>query len=417
MQANSLEWMYNLERFGVQPGLVTMERVMELLGHPERGWPIVHIAGTNGKGSTAAFMASVLREAGYSVGLYTSPHLVKFNERIQINGVPISDADLATLAGELREKLEKAAIRVTFFEFTTALAFSYFARQGLDIAVIEVGMGGRLDATNVLKPLVSVITNISYDHESFLGTTLQAIASEKAGIIKPGVPVVTGEKNKDVIALFAAKAHELQSDFQVVADVCDVRGTHATLDGQTAVINGEEFMIPLLGKHQLDNAATAYVSLGKLRDLGWRISPAHILAGFQKTIWPGRMQVVSKHPLIVVDGAHNEDGAACLYDFIKDFPHHDVLVLAVKKGKNPTFILERIVPLFTHVLVTEGSYEPWPAEELAQVVRRYNGQAVVQKDVKRALGEAREMLSDDGFMLVAGSLYMIGQAIPIDSLL
>lgn len=395
---------------------------MDALSQPQQSWPSIHITGTTGKGSTAALVASVLKEAGYTVGMYTSPHLVRFNERIQINGVQISDSELAQLIKEMRIVLDEKNIETTFFEFTTALAFLYFAKRNVDIAVIEVGMGGRLDATNVITPLVSVITNIGLDHEQLLGDTLEAIATEKAGIIKRGVPVVTGEKNPHLLALFEKVAQQKDAPVYTTDGCLSIAERNATLSGQSFSLthspagDTEEYEMKLLGRHQLDNAATAWLTLHVIAGQGWRIEKVHIRSGFQQATWPGRMQVVSHKPLIIVDGAHNADGARVLYEYIKSFSRHDVLVLAVKRGKNPTFLLEQIVPLFREVVVTEGSYEPWPAHDLEKLVSQYASRVIVKQRTEEALAYAREYLPNDGLMLVTGSLYMIGKAIPLDYL-
>ena len=435
-----LEWMYALERFGIKPGLGAMREIMEVVGHPERQWPSVHIAGTTGKGSTAAFMASVLRKGGYTVGLYTSPHLVTFHERIQINGKQISDRDLAVLAQEVREKLEGKGIRATFFEFTTALAFLYFARQTIDIAVVEVGMGGRLDATNVIVPAISVITNVGFDHENYLGKTLAQIAGEKGGIIKGGVPVVTGAKNPEVLALLKKSAQAKQAPFYALYESIEIKPLQATFDGQRFRIKPmvhpggipitghplgstiwrkptlgdlnrmkDEFEIGLLGRHQVDNAATALLVVDVLRGQGWGISGQALKSGLRETVWPGRMQILSRQPLVVVDGAHNQDGFKALYQFIKDWPRHDVLVLAAKHDKNFLAMYEKIVPLFSQVVVTEGTYEPMPADALALEISSYvKRPPVVIPSATEAVVYAKSIVSPGGTMLITGSLYMIG---------
>ena len=440
MMNDHLQWMYALGRFGIKPGLGAMAEIMEALGHPEQEWPSVHIAGTVGKGSTAAFMASVLREAGYRVGLYTSPHLVKFNERIQINGQHISDGDLAALAQDLREKLELKGIQATFFECTTALAFLYFARHHVDIAVVEVGMGGRLDATNVIVPAISVITNIGFDHENYLGKTLAQIAAEKAGIIKARVPVVTGEKNPEVLALLRKSAQAKQAPFYALYESIEIKPLQATFAGQRFRIKPmvhpggipitghplgstiwrkptlgdlnrmkDEFEIGLLGRHQVDNAATALLALDVLRGQGWDISEKAFTSGLRETVWPGRMQILSHQPLVVVDGAHNQDGFRALYQFIKDWPRHDVLVLAAKNDKNFLTMYEKIVPLFSQVVVTEGTYEPVPADTLAQAIHSYVKHApVVIPSASEAALYAKRVVSPQGTVLITGSLYMIG---------
>ncbi len=412
MLNDQLKWMYALERFGIKPGLEVMQNIMEVLGHPETKWPSVHITGTVGKGSTAALTACALQEAGYKVGLYTSPHLIRFNERIQINGQEISDEALADLIGEVRRTLEDYSIQATFFEFTTALAFLYFARQKVDIAVIEVGMGGRLDATNVIVPEVSVITRIGFDHEKFLGDTLLKIAQEKAGIIKRGVPVVTYEKKPDILHLLKTTAQQQSAQLYVVSEQLKTTFLEETLESERFQIGENIFTTPLLGRHQIENAATAYMALEVLRSKGWKISTEDMTQGFKHVRWPGRMQVISQKPLILVDGAHNPDGVAALSEFIKGWSRYDVLVLAQKQGKKLDDMHRLIVPLFKQVIVTEGTYEPMPAADLASTIKAYtNGNIVIIPNSQDALRKARERLPYDGTMLVTGSLYMIGAAL------
>lgn len=414
MIRQELEYMYGLQRFGVKPGLDAMERLMKALGYPERKFRSVHIAGTNGKGSTAAFLSSVLDVAGYTVGLYTSPHLVKFNERIRLNGVDISDEELAGLVALVRKATEAADIQATFFEFTTALAFVYFAQQHVDMAVIEVGMGGRLDATNVMTPLVSVITTIGLDHTEVLGDTLEKIAAEKAGIIKPGVPVVIGEKKPDVVAYLQQAAQAKGSPAVIVAEEMQVKDIDASLFRQKFAVEGSiqgQFEIHLLGRHQIDNALTALSTIAQLRGQRMDIPQAVIQKGMAAARWDGRMQVVSHQPLVIVDGAHNEDGMEALYEFIKDFSKHSVLVVAQKRDKQLSLLHDKIVPLFNHVIATEGTYQPMKAETLAKELSRIHQHVGAIPDVAGAIDRARALLPADGFLLVSGSLYMVGGAL------
>lgn len=413
---SDLDYMYGLERFGIKPGLDVMHSIMEVLGHPELKWPSVHIAGTTGKGSTASFVASMLRQAEYTVGLYTSPHLVRFNERIQVNGAEISDQELKSLVREIRQKLKAASIQATFFEFTTALAFLYFAKKKIDIAVIEVGMGGRLDATNVITPLVSVITNIGLDHTEFLGDSLLAIAAEKAGVIKPGVAVITGEKKKAVIDCLASIAKQKQSAFVVMGHVVTVRLNAATLSEQNFSVEGQikgDFTISLLGRHQLDNAVLALLTVNELRKQGWALAEEAVSAGLAAAVWPGRLQIVHQRPLVVIDGAHNEDGFRALFEFLETQPRHDVLVVALKKDKKLDVLLAKIVPLFRHVIVTQGSHEPWPAEELGKLVQQHHPAVDIMPVAAEAIPAALQATPPDGLLLITGSLYMIGTALTV----
>lgn len=362
------------------------------------------------------------------VGLYTSPHLVRFNERIQINGREIRDEELAGLIEEVRAAAEKNDIHPTFFEFTTALAFLYFARQKVDIAVVEVGLGGDLDATNVIHPEVAVITNIGYDHTEVLGNHREEIASHKAGIIKKGSTVVTGEEDPKLVTYFARVAKERGAKFVRAQESVTIRRTGASLDGQEFEAKGSiegRFQIPLLGRHQLQNAAIALTVLAELHKRGL-FDPLYtpgVCKGLERTKWPGRLQVISREPLIIVDGAHNEEGAIALENFLEgDIPSLDtsiyggkmkpkVLVLAMKGDKHMPTMLTKIVPRFEKVIVTEGSYEPMAAKELARAVKKHHANVQAIPEPAKAVAAGRANLQKNNFMLVTGSLYMIGEAL------
>ncbi len=438
---DELGYLYALTRFGIKPGLEVMERMMEILGHPERKFKSIHVTGTNGKGSTCAMLESVIREAGYKTALYTSPHLYTFNERIQINRVSISDVELAGLVWEIRKACEREHIEATFFEFTTALAFLYFARSNIDIAVIEVGMGGRYDATNVITPLVSVITNIGLDHTEFFGPTLAHVACEKAGIIKEGVPVVIREEGVAMLRIFGEEAREKNANIVLVQDMVKARVISSDLGGQEIdVVDGERsyrVQLPLIGKHQVKNMATAIAALttlfplqptprlrpaGTLAPAYWsgRLSPSGergtrlrdaIPSGIAKTNWEGRLQVISKAPLIIVDGAHNGDGALALVEFLKNLKRFDVLVFAAKKNKDISDMLSRVIPLFSHIIVTEGSFAAEDTDVLAGKIRGIGKRVVVYKNVASAIDAGRRLLDRDSTMLIAGSLYMVSDAL------
>src|SRR3990172_9369998 len=284
----TLQELYRLERFGIKLGLANVRRLLSLLGDPHRGLRAVHVTGTNGKGSVATYTASALRAAGYRVGLYTSPHLVRFNERIRVNGEMIGDQDVMRLYGEIQPHMEAMAARnpvhhATFFEVTTAMAFQYFAEQEVDIALVEVGMGGRYDATNVVDPEVSVITRVGLEHTDHLGRTVRRIAREKAGIIKNGKPAVT--VRQEALPEIEARCRITGSPLTVVG-----RDVRFDLSGQTIrVENGGscELEIPLLGRFQGENAAVAYAAVQSLRARGWKIEDAAMLSGFQAARWPG----------------------------------------------------------------------------------------------------------------------------------
>ena len=293
----TLDYLYGLERFGIKLGLEVVTELLELLGNPQDQLKSIHIAGTNGKGSTANFIYSVLKEAGYKVGLYTSPHLIKFNERIKINDVEISDNELVELTELIKKK--KKNLQPTFFEFTTALAFLYFAQQKCDYVVIETGMGGRLDATNVLNPLVSVITNVSLDHTKYLGEDKLQIAGEKAAIIKENGIVVTGEKDGNVLELFLKVCLEKNAELVILKE---------------EEINKSDLKITMLGKHQLRNAALAKKAI-ELSQI--KITPNAMEQWLMKAKWPGRLQMVCDKPLVILDGAHNVVGMEKLKEFVR----------------------------------------------------------------------------------------------------
>ena len=305
MKRAALEYLYGLERFGIKLGLEVITTLLNTLGNPHQQYKSIHIAGTNGKGSTAAFLAQILIEAGYKVGLYTSPHLIQFNERIKINGKDISELDLINLIAVIKEKAEKNNLQLTFFEFTTALAFFYFAQQKIDVAVVETGMGGRLDVTNVIQPEVTIITNISLDHQQYLGETKEEIAAEKSGIIKDKAIVVTVEEDKEVLKIIEKKCMEKNAGL-FLSDKAWPQ--EASLERQIFTVKGQEYTIHLLGEHQLQNAALAIKAASLLAERGLLISSYNIQEGFKKAYWPGRLEIICNEPLVLVDCAHNLAG-------------------------------------------------------------------------------------------------------------
>ncbi|QQR79914.1 MAG: bifunctional folylpolyglutamate synthase/dihydrofolate synthase [Deltaproteobacteria bacterium] len=323
---NYLDFVKNLadrEYFGQKLGLERVQLFLQHLGNPHQSYPSIHIAGTNGKGSTAAMLASVLKEAGYRVGLYTSPHLEDFCERIQISGEMISQNSLMQLVEKFQVIEKKIGIELTFFEFTTALAFQYFADQKIDIAVIEVGLGGRLDATNVMTPLVSVITSIGLDHQKFLGDTLEKIAFEKAGIIKPGVPVVIGEIPREGEQVIRRVAEEKKS--WVVHGHGEQSRTMnvAQFDGSTSSpcpsseMNKSHAKLGLIGEHQKINASMVLDVVRLLNQSGkFKICFPDIEKGLASVNWPGRLETISKKPWILLDGAHNVEAMQKVVDYV-----------------------------------------------------------------------------------------------------
>lgn len=408
------------------PGNVDLERVrilLKRLGSPETGLKIVHIAGTKGKGSTAAMIASVLRKAGYRVGLFTSPHLHTFRERVQVDGEPISAEDFAAAIERVKPHVEELNAAgehgfITTFEALTAMALLYFAKQGVEALVFEVGVGGRLDATNVVTPAVSIITSISRDHTELLGETLPEIAGEKAGIIKPGIPVVMAPQKPEVEEVIGSVARERGSDMVNVGREVVWRSLEHGGWGQRLLLRDMEVeyrvSMPLIGDHQQENAATAITALGVLRTKGWHISDSNIVDGFADIRWPGRMEKLGRRPLVIADGAHNGDSARRLrealtkyYDFGKV-----VLVVGVSADKNVEDIASELVPLAPTVILTKSRHmraaEP---EAIAGAFSRPDILLETTGSVKEALQRARELASEEDLVCITGSLFVVGEAI------
>ncbi|HKW87029.1 MAG TPA: folylpolyglutamate synthase/dihydrofolate synthase family protein, partial [Nitrospiraceae bacterium] len=307
--SSSLKFLYGLQKHGIKLGLETITGMMARLGKPQHRYHTLHIGGTNGKGSTAAMTAAILRAAGYRVGLYTSPHLLDFRERIRVNDDPIPEDCVA----ELTERLQDTAgvsLRPTFFEFTTALALQFFADSQVEIAVLEVGMGGRFDATNVVVPLVSAITNVALDHEEYLGHTVAAIAFEKAGIIKRDVPVVAGRLGPEAVGVIARIASEQSVPlFRLNVDFRAERTIRERFQYQGFHWSYANLSSPLDGAHQLDNAACALALLELAAAAGIRVSEESVRVGLRSVSWEGRLEVVDHHPTLLLDGAHNPAAA------------------------------------------------------------------------------------------------------------
>ncbi|AKM19931.1 Folylpolyglutamate synthase [Geobacillus sp. 12AMOR1] len=417
----AVAWIHGRLRLGMKPGLKRMEWMMEQLGHPERRVRAVHIGGTNGKGSTVAYLRSILQAAGYSVGTFTSPYVEQFNERISINGEPISDQEIVELVRviqPLADELEQTEFGgPTEFEVITAMMLYYFGKQNIqDIVLIEVGLGGRLDSTNIIYPLVSVITNVSYDHMNILGDTLDQIAAEKAGIIKSGIPLVTAVNEPeawDVIAKTAAerkaKTYRLGVDFTVSDRQATVEGEQFSL--VTPFAEYRDLRIQMPGAHQVENAAVAVMAAELLR-LGYSflIDPEHIADGLATAAWPGRFERVSDSPLIILDGAHNEAGIRSLVETVRaHYPDKRVHVLFAALTDKP---LERMIQLLdelahTITFTTFDFPRAAAAEQLADLSS--HPQKAVTGDWIGWIGEKKKQMGSDELMLITGSLYFISE--------
>lgn len=417
----ALDWLYSFVDFSAQRkvkyspetfDLSRMRALMALLGNPQNRYPILHLAGTKGKGSVSAMCASVLKAAGYRTGFYTSPHLHDFRERIQLNGEYISEADLVAIVRRLQE-LAPQVPGITTFELNTALAFEYFARQAVDIAVIEVGLGGRLDATNIITPLVSVITSLSYDHMDLLGHTLAQIAGEKAGIIKPNVPVVSAPQLPEALAALETIAAERAAPLMVVGRDISFQPLTHSLEGQTFVVNGQTFSLPLLGAHQVENATTAYAALQALSAF-LPISAEAIRTGLANVRWPGRFEILHRKPFIVADGAHNADSAKRLTAALADyFPGRRVhLIFGISADKDLDGMLAALLPFVSSVICAQAVHpralEP---EDLAAAVLARQPALHVESiaPVAKALARALELAAPEDVVLACGSLFIVAE--------
>lgn len=409
----SLDEMYGLRRFGIKLGLSTIKRILTGLGNPQNRFSCIHIAGTNGKGSVASALSRILRNTGYNVGLYTSPHLVKFNERITINGNPIEDRAVVD-AYEAVKSVHHGEREPTFFEFTTAMALYEFGRQKVDIAVIETGMGGRLDATNVLNPDLCVITNISIEHKSYLGDTIAEIAGEKAGIIKQKIPVITGVKQKDAISTIKNRSKEQKAPLYRMGEDFRVRRNP---DGSFSYFGihhiWKKMKTGLKGSFQVDNAGLILASCEILKKNGTTIPFDAIKKGLEENVWPGRLEAVSASPLVMLDGAHNLMAARNLGRYLKENRNGRSLtmVVGILDDKPYRSILKDLLGSCNKLIITRPKIDrSLPTDILLSAAKDLVSDITVIEDVKAAVRHAIETAKPDDMVCVAGSLYVVGEA-------
>lgn len=397
--------------YAYKPGLDTSLELDMVFGHPHAQYPTIHVAGTNGKGSTAHTLAAVLQSAGYRVGLYTSPHLVDFRERIRVNGDMIPEADVIDFV--LRYQGMDLKHSPSFFELTMTMAFEWFARENVDVAVVEVGLGGRLDSTNIITPVLSVITNISFDHMAFLGDTLPAIAGEKAGIIKPGIPVVIGEAEGDVRQVFEQKAQECGSPIYFAQDNgiyhSSVRkGTGWMYEGTPfGDVYGE-----LGGSCQPYNAATVLTALTELKKLGWNITGEAVCVGFAHvcglTGLMGRWMRISDKPVVICDTGHNIGGWEYISAQLRDYPGEKVMVIGFVSDKDIAHILEVMPRDKTRYIFTQAAIpRAMEATRLATMAESVGIHGEVVPTVSEAYKKALGLVPEDGMVFVGGSTFVV----------
>lgn len=420
----AISFLRELGKFGTNLGLGRTLALLRATGDPHEEIKAIHIAGTNGKGSVAAMVASVLQASGFRVGLYTSPHLSSYTERIRVNGKDIPRSRVGEIMGRLRPLFEEIARDPTLgppteFEMGTVMAFLYFAEERVDFAVVEVGLGGRFDATNVLEPLVSVITHVDIDHIDKLGDTVEKIAFEKAGIIKPRVPVVVGRQDGGALAVIKRVAAERSSPIMTLGEEIACERTDLASDGQTLRVSvcGEVFdglKIPLLGRHQVDNAATAVGAACVLRGIGVDVSRESVARGLERVRWPGRLEVLQTRPLVVVDCAHNLDGIESLAASVGEVTggRQACVVVGLSRDKPAEAIMRKIAGFAPRIIATcasssrLGGLDP---ATLAALAGREGCETAVDPSPRRAVDKGLELAREDGALVVCGSLYLVGE--------
>lgn len=430
----ALEWIHGLGRFGMKPGLERITALLEMLDNPHHKVRFIHIGGTNGKGSTAVMIASVLHAAGYNIGLYTSPYLLSFTNRMAVNGIDIDQQNLVELVDRVRPLIEQINRdqklgEMTEFEVVTALAFTYFAEQKVDLVVLEVGLGGRLDATNVVVPLLSIITNISLEHTAVLGDTVEAIAAEKAGIIKPGKPLITAAEDQRALTVFQARCRELGAPLYRVfppQKSTDQQPTEKpatvlekiTEEGQFFSYRGysqdyKNLFMPLRGLYQLNNAAAALAALEILTEEGFPVAEKKLRSGLAELNWPGRMELLNKQPLLIMDGAHNPAAIEKLAEAIPLYFRYKrlILVIGMLDDKDIAAILEHILALadiiiFTRPVISRAA-DPREIADFAVSHYNFRKEHLVIQEYGEALDQALAMANPDDAVLVTGSLYTV----------
>ncbi|MBE6007688.1 MAG: bifunctional folylpolyglutamate synthase/dihydrofolate synthase [Lachnospiraceae bacterium] len=415
--AEALKYIEQIEYFGSKPGLERISALMEVLGNPQDALKVIHVAGTNGKGSTTAMLTYILKENGYRVGTYTSPHLESYNERFMINGENISDEKLARYVTLIKEACEGLEDKPTVFEVLTAVAFKYFFDEKVDYVVLEVGLGGRFDATNLInKPVLSVITSISFDHVEFLGDTLEKIAFEKAGIIKEGCPCVLYRQSDEVRSVIEAVCKEKNSAFyytdeqEVTVLKQDITGTVFSVKNRYVDI--KNVSIKLIGDYQIKNACLVLLAAEALRLNGVELKDSLILSGVERSKWHGRMEIVGEDPTVLLDGAHNLDGIAMLSDSLKKYfaDRKITLLVGILGDKEYGKMVETIAPLASNIVLTEPRSErKWHLESLEEFENMGGIKVYKESDIKKALDLAFSVTEKEDVICCAGSFYLIGE--------
>lgn len=421
------DWINGLISFGVRPGLERMQLLMERLGNPERRLRFIHVAGTNGKGSTCAYLTSVLIKSGYDVGTFTSPYITKFTNRFQYNGEDIPEETLRDLSNMLKPHVEAIAATElgspTMFEVSTAIAILYFAKVTFpDYVVWETGLGGRMDVTNIVSPAISLITNVGHDHMDILGDTIEQVAWEKAGIIKPGVPIVSTATQPEVVAILKEKAAQSKSTLYLLGEQFSYEQIEAQEDRQSFRFRGpfrsiEPLEISLNGAHQVANAALSIMALEVLRQYNaLLVDDDQLNEGLRSAAWPGRLEMVTREPRILLDGAHNPEGAQTLAAALKSTYSYNRahVMMGMLENKNHTETIKHILPIADSLIVTEPDFrKKMSAESFASIVREIAAETgssvnlIVEPDWRAALDKLKQLIAEGDLGVVTGTLYLI----------
>jgi dihydrofolate synthase/folylpolyglutamate synthase len=414
----TLDWLFGLENMGIKLGLDRVRALLECLGDPQNRYRSVHVAGTNGKGSVCAMTASILRASGLRTGMYTSPHLVDFRERIMVDGEMITEAEVVDLARTVREAGEhygdSEGRPLTFFEVTTAIAFLHFSRKDVEVAVVEVGMGGRLDATNVIVPDVSVITRISREHVQYLGDTIAKIAYEKAGIIKPGINVITADEDPVVLKVLDSIARDKGACLSLAGRDFYFHVIGSDRSGVTVHLSsiGRTVRLPLLGDYQASNAAMACEAALELRDRQVKITEDSIAEGLSEVVWPGRLEVLQDDPLVIFDVSHTPEGArVAVEELLKIRKGHTTVVLGVLNDKDLEGMAKEFAKVSDSVIATmPRTKRAFTSEQVREAMARLVKEVVACDDVGESLRMALAWSERGDTVIVGGSLYTVGEA-------
>jgi len=413
--AENLDYLYSLTRFGIKTGLDNIRKLCESLGNPQDTFPIIHVAGTNGKGTTCATLAKILQNAGFKTGLYTSPHLVYFGERIRVNDRMITDAEISSLIDELKPLFDETGS--TFFESTTAMAFLYFARQKIDIAVIETGLGGSLDATNVVNPLLSVFTPISYDHTERLGKELTSIASDKAGIIKYGCAVVSSQQEAEGLEQLKCRAKSQNSEFHYAPEEVEIVSYEMKYDMskveiicKSDVTLSDLYKFNLPGRHHFENLQTVISAIAALRNAGFEISEDAVMQGIETVTWPGRLEIMSERPLVFYDVAHNPSAAKVVARFFEDiFPERKIkVIMGIVQEKDIKGVVDALNPIASEfILVDLDNPRSMNPRDIAPIIEVAGFKYTIIDSPSVAIEQTlRQTKAEEEIILIMGSHYL-----------